>query len=333
MGHNTLGKNFCLTIFGGSHSKVVGGIIEGCPQGIKIDMDLINDELLRRKPSNKYSTQRIEQDEVIFLSGLKNNTTLSSNITFYIENKDVKQEDYTKNLNLFRPSHCDYVYYLKYGQDNLLLKDMASARNTAIMVVGGSIAKMCLKQYGVKISSNIESIGGFDYEKEQDEIKKLLEDVYNEGDSVGGKIRCEIKNTVKGLGEPLFDKFSAVLAKNIFSIPSVCGFEIGDGFKRTEKKGSEDLDNWNNDFSTTSNHCGGINAGITNGMSLVFHVGFRPIGTISQKMKLISKDGVIEEREFGGRHDKCQIFRSGVIVESVAAMTMMDMILTNKTNK
>jgi chorismate synthase len=333
IGHNTIGEKFCLTIFGGSHSKEIGGVIEGCPKGIKVDMDFLNKELQRRKATEDYETTRKEEDNVRFLSGIENKVTLGTSIKFSFENKDVNKSSYEDFQGLFRPSHCDYTYFLKYKEDSLKFKDMASARNSVVLVVAGSFAKTYLKKLGIEINAEVETIGKYNYKTQRKEIEELLDKVSKEGDSIGGKIKCTIKNMQKGIGEPVFDKLSAILAKNIFSLPSVCSFEIGDGMKRTERMGSEDMDAWNEDFTTRTNHSGGINAGISNGMNVIFHVGLHPIYTIEKPMKMIDSCGKIIEKKIYGRHDKCQVFRSCVIIEAIAAMTIMDMILINKDNK
>jgi chorismate synthase len=332
MRHNTIGEEFCLTLFGGSHQRFIGGVIEGCPKGIKVEMSFIEEELERRAAKEKYETTRKEKDEVVFLQGLENYVTIGTNISFVIENKDVNKSSYNDFQGLFRPSHCDYTYFLKYKEDSLNFKDMASARNTAIIVVAGSIAKMYLKKLAIEINAEVETIGGYSYKDNRKEVEELLNKVSQEGDSVGGKIKCTVKNMQKGIGEPIFDKLSACLAKNIFSLPSVCSFELGDGIERTKRMGSDDMDNWNEDFTTKTNHTGGINAGISNGMDIVFHVGLHPIYTIEKPLKMIDSCGKIIEKKIGGRHDKCQVFRSCVVVEAITAITIMDMILINKDN-
>jgi chorismate synthase len=210
---------------------------------------------------------------------------------------------------------------------------MASARNTAIYVVAGSIAKTYLKELGIEIEAEVETVGGYSYTEQKKEVEELLDKVSLDGDSVGGKIKCRVRNMQKGIGEPVFYKLSACLAKNIFSLPSVCSFELGNGIERTKRMGSEDMDNWNEDFTTKTNHTGGINAGISNGMDVVFHVGLHPIYTIEKPIKMIDSCGKIIEKKIGGRHDKCQVFRSCVVVEAITAITIMDMILINKDNK
>jgi chorismate synthase len=333
MRQNTIGENFCLTLFGGSHQGFIGGVIEGCPKGIKVEMSFIEEELERRKAKEKYETTRKEKDEVIFLQGLDKGITLGNDIRFVIENKDVNKSSYNDFQGLFRPSHCDYTYFLKYKEDSLQFKDMASARNTAIYVVAGSIAKTYLKELGIEIEAEVETVGGYSYTEQKKEVEELLDKVSLDGDSVGGKIKCRVRNMQKGIGEPVFYKLSACLAKNIFSLPSVCSFELGNGIERTKRMGSEDMDNWNEDFTTKTNHSGGINAGISNGMDVVFHVGLHPIYTIEKPIKMIDSCGKIIEKKIIGRHDKCQVFRSCVVVEAITAITIMDMILINKDNK
>ncbi|HBN04971.1 MAG TPA: chorismate synthase [Bacteroidales bacterium] len=335
MAGNTIGKVFKLTTFGESHSDFVGGVIDGCPAGLTIDLDFINSEIQRRKPTQKdISTSRKEEDKLIFASGIENNISLGTPIAFFVRNENYNKEDYKDLKELFRPSHADFTYNRKYGINASSGGGRASARETLSRVVGGSIAKLFLKQKAnISINAQIEKIGKWDYLTQKEEIEKAFEKINREGDSLGGTITCEINNMPVGLGEPVFDKLSADLAKAMISIPSVKAFEFGDGFKGCMEYGSEQLDNWNEDFSTKTNHSGGIQGGISNGMDVFFRVGFKPIPTLNREVSYISKDGVINEIDNKGRYDKCVLPRSIVIVESMAALTIADHLLRSYTNK
>ncbi len=226
MSNNTFGKSFRLTTFGESHSTCLGGIIEGFPANQKIDYALLESELERRKSSSAYSTPRIEEDKIVFISGIENNISLGTPITFLIENKNIKKQDYDKLKTLFRPSHADYTYFCKYGINSSSGGGRASARETVCRVVGGSLAKQFLSQFDINIESEIESIGRYNYITQREEVEEALKQAHEAGNSLGGVIKCTIKNTPKGLGEPIFDKLSATLAQAMISIPSAKSFEV-----------------------------------------------------------------------------------------------------------
>lgn len=331
MSNNTFGKSFRLTTFGESHSTCLGGIIEGFPANIKIDYALLNQELERRKTSSPFSTPRVEDDKVIFLSGIENNLSLGTPISFIIENKNIKKQDYDNLKTLFRPSHADYTYFCKYGINASTGGGRASARETVCRVVGGSLAKQFLSLYGIEINSEITHIGKFNYLTQRNQAEEALKEAKEKGDSLGGVIKCTINNVPKGLGEPIFDKLSATLAQAMISIPAAKSFEIGDGLESCKRLGSEDIDHWNQDFTTQTNHSGGVQGGITNGMDVVFSVGFKPIASIST-IRAINPQGEITEIENNGRHDCCNLFRARVIVEAMAALTIADFIKRAKQN-
>ena len=329
MSNNTFGKSFRLTTFGESHSTCVGGIIEGFPANTKVDFSLLKSELERRKSTSVYSTPRIEEDEVRFLSGIENGISLGTPISFIIENKNVKKQDYDKLQTLFRPSHADYTCFCKYGINASSGGGRASARESVCRVVGGSFAKQFISTFGVNIESEIESIGRYDYLTQRDEVEKALKQAHETGDSLGGVVKCTIKNLPKGIGEPIFDKLSALLAQEMMSITSAKSFEIGDGLESCKRFGSEDIDHWNTDFTTQTNHSGGIQGGISNGMDVVLHIGFKPIASI-RTIRAINPQGEITEVENNGRHDCCQVFRARVVVEVMAALTIADLIKRTK---
>lgn len=325
MSSNTFGKSFSLTTFGESHSNCLGGIVEGFPANLKIDYALIESELEKRKSSSAYSTPRVEEDKVVFISGIENNISLGTPIAFLIENKNVKKQDYENLKTLFRPSHADYTYFCKYGINASSGGGRASARETVCRVVGGSLAKQFLSLYQINIESEITKIGQFDYITQRNQAEEALLQAKENGDSLGGVIKCTIHNVPKGLGEPIFDKLSATLAQAMISIPSAKSFDIGDGLESCKRLGSEDIDHWNQDFTTQTNHCGGVQGGITNGMDVVFSVGFKPIASI-RTIRAINPQGEIAEIENNGRHDCCNLFRARVVVESMAALTIADFI-------
>lgn len=298
-----------FTSFGESHGVAVGGVIEGCPAGLKIDFQSIKDDLARRATGKTSSeSQRREPDEVEFLSGLLNGVTLGTPIAFMVRNTDARPEDYEDLKSSFRPSHADYTYQTKYGIRDWRGGGRASARTMLPYVVAGAVAKQLLKQQGIEIHAEVKSIGG---ETDPDKISELLERCRAEGDTVGGIVHGSITGLPAGLGEPLDDKFQACLAKAMFTIPAVKGFEYGDGFAIASMKGSEANDPMavNEDGSVTflSNHSGGIQGGITNGEEVFFNVAFKPIPTLGR----------------GNRHDVCALPRAAVIVEAMAALTTM----------
>ncbi len=348
---NSCGKYLKLTVTGSSHGDFVGGVLENCPQGVFIDRDLLSRELERRKP-HAFGTPRKEDDEVIWLKGVENNETNGEKIVFEVKNKNIRPADYDKFRNEFRPSHADYVYYVKYGEDSLRHKDNASARMFLPVVVAGFIAKQILAKENISVSSDIVSLNGHEVKKSSD-IEKLVLNISeivlntdkimlntnfansdkNFVDTFGGKIRCEIKGVKAGLGEPIFEKLSSNLAKAVMNIPSAVSFSIGEEENRDALLGSEDIDEWNDDFTTVTNHCGGINAGISNGMPIVFYAGFHAVHTLSAPMTLISKDGKKITKQISGRHDKAAILRTPVIVEAVSALVIADFLLQKTINK
>lgn len=335
MAGNSIGKLFSLTTFGESHSDFIGGVIDGCPAGLEIDYKFIKQEIQRRKPKkDNISTSRIEEDSVKFVCGIENNITLGTPICFIIKNQNFLKQDYDALKNVFRPSHADFTYFKKYGINAETGGSRASARETLSRVVGGSIAKLLLqKESNIKIEGEIELIGKWNYKTQKEEIEKEFENIVNNGDSLGGIISCTIKNVPIGLGEPVFDKLSADLAKAMISIPAAKGFEIGNGFSSCKEYGSNQLDNWNQDFSTKTNHSGGIQGGISNGMDINFKVGFKPIATLYREIPCIDKNGNIHNIENKGRHDRCFIPRAVVVVESMAALIIADHLLRSYTNK
>lgn len=316
---NTIGERFRLTTFGESHGVAVGGVIDGCPSGLKIDYQGISVDLSRRATgSTSYSSHRNEVDEVEFLSGLLDDVTLGTPIAFFVRNQDARPEDYEDLKDSYRPSHADYTYQQKYGIRDWRGGGRASARTTLPVVVAGAIAKQWLALHGITVEAVVSHIGG---ETDPRRMDALLSQCRHEGDTVGGMAQGFINGLPAGLGEPMFDKFHACLAKALFSIPAVKGVSFGDGFALTSMRGSQanDLMEGGGDGSVKflSNHSGGVQGGITNGEEVCFSVAFKPIPTIGR----------------GDRHDVCALPRALPIVEAMAAMVTMDQLLIARTNR
>lgn len=353
MAGNSFGNIFKLTTFGESHGAAIGGVIDGCPAGLNIDFDAIRKEMQRRKPGQSaIVTQRKEEDEVKFLSGIFEGKTTGTPIGFVIENTDHKTKDYRHIKDVYRPSHADYTYDKKYGIRDYRGGGRSSARETACRVVAGAIAKQILPQ--IKINAFVSSVGeifidkpyqDLDFDKIEDnpvrcpdsktaeKMEAFIREVRKQGDTVGGTITCVIQNVPIGLGAPVFDKLHAELGKAMLSINAVKGFEYGSGFCGTKMKGSEHNDVFNPDGSTKTNLSGGIQGGISNGMDIYFRVAFKPVATIMQKQQTIDKDGNTVEMQGKGRHDPCVVPRAIPIVEAMAALVLADYWLMDKTSK
>ena len=340
---NTIGHLFRFTTFGESHGTAIGGVIDGCPSQLKLDFDFIDKELSRRKTAQTAATsQRKESDNIEWLSGLLDGVTLGTPIAFMVRNEDCKSEDYEKLKNVYRPSHADFTYEQKYGLRDWRGGGRASARTTLPIVVAGAIAKQILKVKGVTITAKVTAMGD-------------AEQARKEGDTVGGIVECHILGVPAGLGEPMFNKFSAELAHAMFSLPAVKGFEIGDGFALAHMKGSEANDTFINkmdaglrdarretspesrslesrvNITTLTNHSGGIQGGITNGNEVVFRVAFKPIPSIAQLQQTVNRAGEPCAIAIEGRHDVCALPRALVLVEALAAMVTLDMEMMSQT--
>ena len=346
---NTFGKIFTLTTFGESHGEAIGGVIDGCPAGIELDFEAIQNEMNRRKPGqSKIVTQRKEPDEVRFLSGIFEGKTTGTSIGFIIENVHQRSNDYSHIKDSYRPSHADFTYDKKYGQRDYRGGGRTSARETANWVVGGAIAKQAIPS--IKINAYTSSVGDLflekpyqdlDFSKTEDNIVRCPDDevaekmiskidkIRKQGDTIGGTVTCVINNVPIGLGEPIFDKLHAQLGKAMLSINAVKGFEYGSGFCGAKMKGSEHNDIFNADGTTKTNLSGGIQGGISNGMDIYFRVAFKPVATIMQNQETIDKDGNIVEMMGKGRHDPCVVPRAVPIVEALAAMVLTDFMLLN----
>lgn len=357
MAGNTFGQLFAVTTFGESHGGAVGCVIDGCPPGIKISEKEIQVEMDRRKPGQSdITTPRKEEDTIHMLSGIFEGETTGTPILLIAYNKDMRPEDYGKLVGNFRPGHADYTYEKKYGIRDFRGSGRASARETLARVAAGAIAKKYLKEkYGIEILSYVEQVGNIqtsiDYNHvslqdieanivrcpDQETAKKmiqLIETVRDEGDSIGGVIKGVIKFVPPGLGEPVFDKISADLAKAMMSINATKGFEIGSGFAGVTKKGSEHNDEFFVDelgnVKTKTNNAGGTLGGITNGETIHFRVAFKSVSTIMKKQQTINRNHEHVELETSGRHDPCVLPRAVPIVDAMSALVIMDHILRNK---
>ena len=353
MSGNIFGSLFKLTTFGESHGPSIGGVIDGCPSGIQIDLDEIQKDLDRRKPGqSSIVTQRKELDEVTFFSGIFEGKTTGTPIGFAIYNTNQKSKDYSHIKNSYRPSHADYVYDEKFGIRDYRGGGRSSARETASRVVAGSIAKQFLAPLTINayvsgvgplklksspsevdLSKIEENIVRCPDSKMASEMLSLIKRIRKEGNTIGGIVTCVIKNVPTGLGEPVFNKLHAELGKAMLSINAVKGFEYGSGFLGTQKKGSEHNDLFNSDGSTKTNYSGGIQGGISNGMDIYFNVAFKPVATIMQNQETINSKGDSVEIQGKGRHDPCVVPRAVPIVEAMAALVLADFKLLKRTNK
>ena len=357
---NTFGRLYRFTSFGESHGPAIGGIIDGCPAGVNLDITFIQRQLDRRRPGqSKIVTSRQEPDKVEFLSGVFQGKTTGAPIAFVIRNKDQHSEHYDRTKELFRPSHGDYTYYVKYGNTvDYRGSGRYSARETAVRVVAGAIAQLVLSKYGIRIRAYVSQIGNLGVDSPYTELDlehiddnpvrcpdpALAEKMYDlvrrvkaEGDSIGGTVTCIISNVPPGLGEPLYDKFSARLAYAMMSINAARGFEFGSGFGAASMRGSQHNDLFyrtdEGAVRTRTNYSGGIQAGITNGMDVYFNVAFKPVSTIFREQETLNKD--LEPVRYipKGRHDPCVVPRAVPVVEAMAAVTTLDFLLLREAYK
>lgn len=352
MAGNTFGKLFSLTTFGESHGVALGGVIDGCPSGLLIDMEFIQQELDRRRPGQSHIvTQRKEGDKVEFLSGIFEGKTTGTSIGFIIRNENQKSGDYDHNKDVYRPSHADYTYDAKYGIRDHRGGGRSSARETVCRVVAGAIAKLILKKYGIDITAFTSQVGEIkvsaDYQHLDltkiettivrcpdpliaEEMIQKIEQVRKAGDTIGGVVSCVITGTPVGLGEPVFDKLHADLGKAMLNINAVKGFEYGSGFEGTKLLGSQHNDAFvasGSKIGVKTNHSGGIQGGISNGEDIYFRVAFKPVATLIQKQMTVNSKGEEVEMMGKGRHDPCVLPRAVPIVEAMAAIVIVDHLL------
>lgn len=355
MAANTFGEILRLTTFGESHGKAVGGILDGFPAGIPLDFNFIREEMNRRRPGqSRLVSSRNETDEVVFLSGIYEAKTTGSPIAFYVENKDVRSDDYDHLKHTYRPSHADYTYAAKYGHRDHRGGGRASARETLSRVVGGALAKILLRAYHIDITAYVQAIGGIQmpepascpdkkaveasllrcpHPQSSEKMEKLIEQTRAEGDTLGGLIVCRINALPAGLGAPVFDKLHADLGKAMLSINAVKGFEYGSGFAGAAMKGSAHNDRFvkeNDKIKTLTNHSGGIQGGISNGEEVYLRVAFKPVATLMRDQESIDESGQKQNIAGKGRHDVCVVPRAVPIVEAMAALVIGDHLLRQK---
>lgn len=353
---NTFGNIFRLTSFGESHGEAVGGVIDGCPPGIELDMEFIQNELNRRRPGqSRITTPRVESDKVVFLSGVFEGKSTGAPIGFMVKNENQQSSDYNNLKDVYRPSHADYTYAQKYGIRDHRGGGRSSARETIARVVAGAVAKLYLKQVGISVAAYTSQVGeiklennykNYDLSKIEDtpvrcpdaekaeQMIKLIKEVQYKGDTIGGVITCVIQGTPTGLGEPVFGKLHAALGAAMLSINAVKGFEYGHGFD-VSKRGSEVNDSFFDDngrISTRSNNSGGIQAGISNGQDIYLRVAFKPVSTILMEQETVDIDGKNTTIKARGRHDACVLPRAVPIVEAMAALVILDYYLLSKIN-
>ena len=346
---NTFGQIFRLTTFGESHGPALGGVIDGMPAGVEVDYDLLNRELARRRPGQSaLTTARKEGDEVELLSGIFEGRTTGTPIGFIIRNSDQHSSDYENLRDVFRPSHADFTYQMKYGIRDHRGGGRTSARETVCRIVGGAFAKMVLKSHGIQVTAYTSQVGDIQVVKpyaeldfseieknpvrcadaeKAEEMAQLIARVKSEGDTIGGVVTCVIQGSPVGLGEPVFDKLQSRLASAMLSINACKGFEYGLGFQGVSQKGSEQNDVFQSLTKTKTNNSGGIQGGISNGQDIYFRCAFKPVATVLKEQPTVNKNGEPVIVKPKGRHDPCVLPRAVPVVEAMSAMTMADMLL------
>ena len=355
---NSFGNIFRLTSFGESHGKGIGGVIDGYPSGINIDVGFVQAELARRRPGqSSLTSSRQEPDEVEFLSGIFEGKSTGCPIGFIVWNRNQNTKDYDELRKVYRPSHADYTYRVKYGIRDYRGGGRSSARETISRVVGGALAKLALRKLGISITAYTSQVGPIRLEEnytaydlslvennpvrcpdpqKAQEMAAYIEQVKAEGDTIGGVVTCVIKGCPIGVGQPVFGKLQSALASGMLSINAAKAFEYGDGFKGLKQKGSEQNDVFYNNggrIMTHTNHSGGIQGGISNGQDIYFRVAFKPVATVLMEQHTVNIDGVDTTLKARGRHDPCVLPRAVPIVEAMAAMTLLDFYLIDKTTQ
>ncbi|UKK51914.1 chorismate synthase [Prevotella sp. E13-17] len=355
---NTFGHIFTLTTFGESHGAAIGGVVDGMPAGITIDMEFIQQELNRRRPGQSaITTSRKEPDQVELLSGVFEGVSTGTPIGFIVRNQNQHSQDYENLRTIFRPSHADFTYYNKYGTRDHRGGGRSSARITISRVVGGALAKLALRQLGITIQAYTSQVGNIALERDYrlydlsktecnavrcpdqqkaEQMESLIAQVKADGDTIGGIITCVIKGCPIGLGGPEFDKLHALLGSAMLSINAVKGFEYGEGFAGVAQRGSEQNDVFTNTegtIRTASNHSGGIQGGLSNGQDIYFRVAFKPVATLLREQSTVDIEGNSTTFTARGRHDPCVLPRAVPVVEAMAAMTILDQYLVNNTSK
>ncbi len=355
---STIGKLYRLTTFGESHGKYMGGVIDGCPSGLMININKVQDYLNKRRPgSAQIYSQRNEYDEVDFVSGIINGKTLGSPIAFLIKNQNHISKDYSEFKNVYRPSHADYTYEKKYGIRDYRGGGRSSARETVNWVVAGAIANQILNSKNIYIYSYVSAIGELLLNQHYNtlslkniydnnvrcpskniatKMENLIRDCQSNGDTIGGKISTVIKGLPVGLGEPVFHKLNSSLARVIIGINACKGIEFGSGFLGASRKGSEENDQFfvdSDSVKVKTNNSGGIQGGISNGQDVFFNCAFKPVSTIMKSQSTLNSE--LKEVDFlpSGRHDPCVVPRAVPIVSALTAMVVLDYYLLSKTSK
>ncbi len=353
---NTFGHIFTLTTFGESHGTAVGGVIDGMPAGIDIDMDFIQSELDRRRPGQSdLTTARDEADKIEVLSGIFEGKSTGAPIGFIVHNTNHHSQDYEHLRCLFRPSHADYTYHEKYSIRDYRGGGRTSARITISRCAGGAFAKLALQQMGIRISAYTSQVGAVALDHDYThydlsltetnavrcpdadkaaQMAELIREVKKEGDTIGGVITCVVRGCPAGLGEPEFGKLHAALGDAMLSINAVKGFEYGEGFASATRRGSEVNDvfiNRDGKISTATNYSGGIQGGISNGQDIYFRVAFKPVATILREQETVDLEGNATKLKARGRHDPCVLPRAVPLVEAMTAMVILDFYLMSKT--
>lgn len=355
---NSIGQLLRLTTFGESHGTAIGGVLDGFPAGIVIDEDFVRAEMRRRRPGQSaITTQRNEQDEVQFLSGIFEGRSTGTPIAFMIANSNSRSDDYGNLREAYRPSHADYVYDCKYGIRDHRGGGRSSARETAVRVCAGALAKLALRQLGISVQAYTSQVGEIGLEDNYTaydlslaennavrcpdavkaaEMEKLILDVKRQGDTVGGVVTCVAKGVPAGLGEPLYDKLSASLAGAMLSINAVKGFEYGNGFAAAAGRGYEQNDIFFNNggkIATRSNNSGGIQGGISNGNDIYFRVAFKPVATVLKEQPTVTKEGEGTLLQARGRHDPCVVPRAVPVVEAMTALVLLDHYMLDRAKR
>ena len=356
---NTFGNIFRLTTFGESHGEAVGGVIDGMPTGIEVDLDFIQGELARRRPGqSRLTTARKEEDKLELLSGVFEGRTTGCPIGFMVRNTNQHSSDYENMRHVFRPSHADYTYATKYGIRDHRGGGRSSARETISRVVGGAFAMLALQQLGISVCAYTSQVGDIalpgtykDYDLgriEENAVRcpdpetaqrmaDLIMEVKGKGDTIGGIITCIVKGCPVGLGEPCFGKLHAALGSAMLSINAVKGFEYGMGFSGMELRGSQQNDIFIPDgqggITTQTNRSGGIQGGISNGQDIYFRVAFKPVATVLMEQPTVTEDGEATILKARGRHDACVLPRAVPVVEAMTAMTILDYYLLDKAKR
>ena len=355
---NSFGQLLRLTTFGESHGVAIGGVVDGFPAGVVIDEDFIRHEMQRRRPGQSaITTQRNEQDEVKFLSGIFEGRSTGTPIAFIIENSNNRSNDYDNLREAFRPSHADYVYDRKYGVRDHRGGGRSSARETAVRVCAGALAKLALNRLGISVQAYTSQVGDIvldgDYTRydlstaetnavrcpdsdKASEMEQLIMEVKRDGDTVGGVVSCVVTGAPVGLGEPLYDKLTSSLAHAMLSINAAKGFDYGNGFAAAAGRGSQQNDifyNSNGSIATRTNNSGGIQGGISNGNDIYFRVAFKPVATLLKEQSTVTREGEETTLLAKGRHDPCVVPRAVPVVEAMAALVILDSYMLDRSRK